>query len=92
MSSSEVIPGAGLTTAGESVFFGSDAGALEPVNARTGRSTWQFNTAGPSTLRPLSYAVDGTQYVAIAAGSDVISTVASGETSRYCDIRATDAP
>jgi len=28
MSSSEVIPGAGLTTAGESVFFGSDAGAL----------------------------------------------------------------
>jgi len=73
MSSSEVIPGAGLTTAGESVFFGSDAGALEPVNARTGRSTWQFNTAGPSTLRPLSYAVDGTQYVAIAAGSDVIS-------------------
>jgi alcohol dehydrogenase (cytochrome c) len=62
-----------LTTAGDLVFFGNDAGGLEAVAARTGRALWQFNTGQSMHASPMSYAVDGTQYVAIAAGSDVIS-------------------
>jgi len=62
-----------LTTAGDLVFFGNDTGALEAVGARTGRSLWQFNTGQSMHASPMSYAVDGVQYVAIAAGSDVIS-------------------
>src|SRR3984957_13180411 len=62
-----------LTTAGELVFFGNDTGALEAVGARTGRSLWQFTTGQNIHASPMSYAVDGVQYVAIAAGGDVIS-------------------
>ena len=62
-----------LTTAGDLVFFGNDAGALEAVGAQTGHSLWQFNTGQTLHASPMSYAVDGVQYIAIAAGSDVIS-------------------
>lgn len=65
--------GGTLTTAGELVFFANDTGALEAVEARTGRSLWQFTTGQSIYASPMSYAVDGVQYVAIAAGSDVTS-------------------
>ena len=65
--------GGTLTTAGNLVFFGNDTGALEAVEARTGHSLWQFNTGQNIRASPMSYAVDGVQYVAIAAGSDVLS-------------------
>ena len=65
--------GGTLTTAGDLVFFGNDTGGFEAVGARTGRALWQFNTGQSMHASPLSYAVDGAQYVAIAAGSDVIS-------------------
>jgi alcohol dehydrogenase (cytochrome c) len=64
--------GGTLTTAGGLVFFANDSGALESVDARTGRALWQFNTGQRIQASPMSYAVNGTQYVAIAAGSDVI--------------------
>jgi alcohol dehydrogenase (cytochrome c) len=62
-----------LTTAGGVVFFGDDAGSLEAVDAATGHSLWHFNTGQPMHASPMTYAVDGVQYVAIAAGSDVFS-------------------
>jgi alcohol dehydrogenase (cytochrome c) len=65
--------GGTMTTAGDLVFFGNDAGAFEAVEARTGRSLWQFNTGQSMHASPMSYEVDRVQYVAIAAGSDVIS-------------------
>ncbi len=65
--------GGTLTTAGDLVFFADDTGALEAVEARSGRSLWQFNTGQSIHASPMSYAVDGVQYVAIAAGGDVIS-------------------
>jgi alcohol dehydrogenase (cytochrome c) len=34
---------------------------------------WHFNTGQMMHASPMSYAVDGAQYVAIAAGSDVFS-------------------
>jgi alcohol dehydrogenase (cytochrome c) len=55
------------------VFFGNDTGALEVVEARTGHPLWQFATGQSIHASPMSYAVDGVQYVAIAAGGDVIS-------------------
>jgi alcohol dehydrogenase (cytochrome c) len=65
--------GGTLTTAGALVFFGDDTGGFEAVEARTGRALWQFNTGQSIDASPMSYAVDGVQYVAIAAGGDVIS-------------------
>ena len=65
--------GGTLTTAGGLVFFGNDTGAFEAVEARNGHTLWQFNTGQSFHASPMSYAVDDVQYVAIAAGSDVIS-------------------
>jgi alcohol dehydrogenase (cytochrome c) len=65
--------GGTMTTATGLVFFADDAGELEAVDARTGAPLWHFNTGQTLHASPMSYAVDGVQYVAIAAGSDVFS-------------------
>jgi alcohol dehydrogenase (cytochrome c) len=62
-----------MTTAGGLVFFGDDAGSLEAVEATTGKPLWHFTTGQNMHASPMSYAVDGIQYVAISAGSDVFS-------------------
>jgi alcohol dehydrogenase (cytochrome c) len=62
-----------MATAGALVFFGDDAQAFEAVDAENGKPLWHFNTGQDITASPMSYAVSGKQYVAIAAGSDVFS-------------------
>jgi alcohol dehydrogenase (cytochrome c) len=62
-----------MTTASGVVFFGDDAGSFEAVDARTGKPLWHFNTGQDISASPMSYAIAGKQYVAIAAGSDVFS-------------------
>ncbi len=63
--------GGTLTTAGGLVFFADDAGSLEAVEAQTGHALWHFNTGQNIYASPMTYAVEDSQYVAIAAGSDV---------------------
>jgi alcohol dehydrogenase (cytochrome c) len=65
--------GGTLTTAGRLVFFGDDAESLEAVDAETGRVLWHFNTGQMMRASPMTYVVDGVQYVAVCAGSDVFS-------------------
>jgi alcohol dehydrogenase (cytochrome c) len=67
--------GGTLTTAGGLVFFGDDAESFEAVDAETGHALWHFNTGQSFSASPMTYAVDGVQYVAICAGSDVFSFV-----------------
>ena len=61
-----------LTTAGGVLFFGDDAGSFEAVEGATGRALWHFNTGQVMHASPMTYAIDGVQYVAIAAGSDLL--------------------
>jgi alcohol dehydrogenase (cytochrome c) len=65
--------GGTLATAGGLLFFGDDANSLEAVNARTGQPLWHFNAGQKMHASPMSYMVDGTQYVAISVGSNVFS-------------------
>ena len=62
-----------MATAGGLVFLGDDAGSFEAVDAQSGKPLWHFNTGQDLSASPMSYAVAGKQYVAIAAGSDVFS-------------------
>jgi alcohol dehydrogenase (cytochrome c) len=62
-----------MATAGDLVFFGDDAGSFEAVDAHSGKPLWHFNTGQDMSASPMSYAVAGKQYVAIAAGSDIFS-------------------
>jgi alcohol dehydrogenase (cytochrome c) len=63
--------GGTLTTAGGLVFFGDDSDSLEAVDAKTGSPLWHFNTGQMMHASPMSYAVAGVQYIAVASGSDV---------------------
>ena len=62
-----------LTTAGGLLFFGDDSESFEAIDASNGSVLWHFNTGQVMRASPMSYAVDGVQYVAIAAGGDVFS-------------------
>jgi alcohol dehydrogenase (cytochrome c) len=62
-----------MTTAGGLVFFGDDAGSLEAIDSQSGKPLWHFGTGQEISASPMTYAADGKQYVAIAAGSDVFS-------------------
>jgi alcohol dehydrogenase (cytochrome c) len=66
--------GAGvLSTAGGLVFAGDDQGVLTALDAKTGKAAWHFNTGQQITASPVTYSVNGKQYVAIAAGSNVLA-------------------
>jgi alcohol dehydrogenase (cytochrome c) len=62
-----------MTTAAGLVFFGDDADFFEAADAKTGKSLWHFNTGQTLHASPMSYAVRGKQYVAIASGFDLFS-------------------
>jgi len=62
-----------MSTASGLVFFGDNAQSFEAVDGETGKALWYFNTGQSMHASPMSFAVKGKQYVAIAAGSDVFS-------------------
>jgi alcohol dehydrogenase (cytochrome c) len=52
------------------VLFASDPeGSLIALDARTGAQLWRYQTGGSIQNSPISYEVDGKQYVAIAGDS-----------------------
>jgi alcohol dehydrogenase (cytochrome c) len=57
-----------LATAGGVVFGGSNEGNFYALDAASGKPLWDFQTGGAIVANPVSYSVDGKQYVAIAAG------------------------
>jgi alcohol dehydrogenase (cytochrome c) len=65
--------GGTMTTAGGLVFFGDDSQSFEAVDAQSGAPLWHFNTGQNIHASPMSYSVNGNQYVSIAAGSNVFS-------------------
>jgi PQQ-dependent dehydrogenase (methanol/ethanol family) len=62
-----------LSTAGGLVFFGETSGGFAAADARTGKYLWHFEASEPWKASPMTYLVDGRQYVAIASGSNILS-------------------
>ncbi|MFN0124364.1 MAG: PQQ-binding-like beta-propeller repeat protein [Blastocatellia bacterium] len=60
-----------LATAGGVAFASSSDGNLIALNARDGRYLWHYYTGATIVSSPMSYAVDGKQYVAIASQSAI---------------------
>jgi alcohol dehydrogenase (cytochrome c) len=56
-----------LSTAGGLVFSGAPEGNFYALDARTGKPLWDFQTGGSIRSNPVSFTVDGHQYVAISA-------------------------
>jgi alcohol dehydrogenase (cytochrome c) len=62
-----------VSTAGGVIFSGDDDGHLVALNAATGKHLWHFNMGELLTASPITYSVDGKQYVAIASATAVLS-------------------
>jgi alcohol dehydrogenase (cytochrome c) len=62
-----------VSTAGGVLFAGDDDGSLVALDAKTGRHLWHFNMGELLTASPITYEVDGKQYVAIASATAVFS-------------------
>ena len=60
--------GGTLTTAGNLVFQGTADGRFMVFNARTGEPLWESPTGTGVVAAPVTYMVDGKQYVSIAVG------------------------
>jgi len=58
-----------LSTAGGLVFTGDAEGNFIALEAATGKALWHFQCGASVYSSPMSYAIDGKQYVAVAAGS-----------------------
>jgi putative heme-binding domain-containing protein len=62
-----------LGTAGGLLFYQDPNGAFAAADERTGRLLWHFPTNVPMKSSPMTYIVGGRQYVALAAGPNIIS-------------------
>ena len=57
-----------LVTAGDVVFAGEPTGEFNALDARTGELLWQYRTGSGIHSSPVTYSVNGKQYVAVPAG------------------------
>jgi alcohol dehydrogenase (cytochrome c) len=62
-----------LSTASGVVIFGEDSGALMAADASTGKPLWSFQTNALWKASPMTYMFDNKQYIAVAAGSNIIA-------------------
>jgi PQQ-dependent dehydrogenase (methanol/ethanol family) len=70
--------GGAMSTAGGLVFYTESSGAFSAVDAKTGKNLWHFETGAPPKSSPMTYLVNGRQYVAVAAGANVLSFALPG--------------
>jgi PQQ-dependent dehydrogenase (methanol/ethanol family) len=68
--------GGTLVTAGDVLFVGETTGWFRAYDARSGRKLWEYFCGAGVDAPAVSFALDGTQYVGVAAGG-----------SRYADLQ-----
>jgi alcohol dehydrogenase (cytochrome c) len=62
--------GGALATAGDVVFVGEANGSFDAFDAANGNPLWQYKDSAGVNSAPMTYAVGGVQYVAVAAGGN----------------------
>jgi alcohol dehydrogenase (cytochrome c) len=65
--------GGTLTTRSGLVFVAEDGGGLMAVDGESGKPLWTFPTNETWKASPMTYMFDGTQYVAVASGPNIIA-------------------
>jgi quinohemoprotein ethanol dehydrogenase len=67
-----------LSTAGNLVFEGTAAGNFEAYRADNGKKLWSFNAQTGVMAGPVTYIVNGQQYIAVLAGWGGVFPLATG--------------
>jgi len=64
-----------LVATGGGLIFGGDAvGHFMALDQDTGKTLWQVNLGSPVTGYPITYSVNGKQYVAVSTGNSLVSS------------------
>ena len=61
-----------LATAGDLIFYGQPNGGFAAVDQRNGKTLWRFPTNIFMKASPMTFMIDGKQYVAVAAGPNIL--------------------
>ena len=64
-----------VATGGGLVFGGDSNGRFRALDHETGATLWEINLGSPVTGFPISYAVNGQQYVAVSTGSAITTSL-----------------
>ena len=65
-----------LVATGDGLIFAGDAmGSLKALDDRTGQVLWETNVGAPLSGYPITYAVNGRQYVAVSTGTSNTSAI-----------------
>ncbi len=62
-----------LSTDGGLVFFCEDGGDFAAADAKTGKVLWRFPANAAWKASPMTYQIDGRQFVAVQAGATIVS-------------------
>ncbi|PHP64931.1 PQQ-dependent dehydrogenase, methanol/ethanol family [Zhengella mangrovi] len=68
-----------LSTGGGLVFTGQMTGEFEAFNSETGDRLWQFQTGSGIVGQPVTWEMDGQQYVTVASGVGAVYALFSGD-------------
>ena len=74
--------GGTLSTAGDLVFQGTWDGAFAAYDALSGNQLWQYQSDSAILAGPITYELDGEQYVAVTQGSGGVVMLTIGEEIR----------
>jgi PQQ-dependent dehydrogenase (methanol/ethanol family) len=61
-----------LATAGDLIFYGQPNGGFVAVDQRNGKTLWRFPTNIFMKASPMTFMIDGKQYIAVAAGPNIL--------------------
>ena len=78
-----------VATGGGLIFGGDVAGMFSAYDELTGRVLWQVDLGAPVSGYPISYAVDGRQYLAVPTGPSLVAAAARRVTP---ELPAADGP
>jgi alcohol dehydrogenase (cytochrome c) len=76
-----------VATAGGLVFGGDTEGRFMAFDERSGKILWETNLGSPVSGFPISFAVDGKQYIAVNTGGSLVA----GSVNRVAEIKGASA-
>ena len=62
-----------LTTASDLLFTGGREGYFHALDARTGALLWKASLGGQIVMGPITFAIDGRQYVSVISGNSLVT-------------------
>jgi alcohol dehydrogenase (cytochrome c) len=69
-----------VATAGGLIFTGDTNGLFRAFDQETGKVLWSVNLGSPVTGYPVTYSVNGKQYIAVSTGNSLVSSALNAQT------------